>query len=788
MYTILFILMLVVSTAVTAAFLREARYDIKGEKTPYRFKKTGSLIRIAAVAAMLIGVIDGLKIVNFKAYSGAFLLFGFTASMSFILCEVNKKKKSPTIACALKVMLIASVLEVTLFNLPVYRLWTGNFKRMDFSASRFATDPAVKYREEYGDIDVTGETGVEFTLEEINQEVGNIFVDLDFGGSTRGAMIYADAMDETQTTAYRIDVASTKMVVNHEGSQFLDLELSGKVKALRFRIVPINGGTVYVNSISLNADHPMEISWLRYLLIVFLVCLVRAVISSKTLDMGIKSKKQLCHISAAGITIIACFATIWINDYKAGTSGWGQYFKQSSGDQMSQELVEAFEHGSTSLLIEPSEGLKNFDDPYDRYKRESHSLDIEWDHVFYGDKYYSYYGIAPVILLFMPYHLITGYFLSADMAAMLFAIIGIIGLTFAFTKFINKYFPKTPLGLYICSLIIIQTVSGIWFSVGRPMFYEVAIAAGFAFLTWAVYFFMSADIIGKEKPSLKYTALSSLFFAIAVLSRPTLVFYCICAACFMLAALPRASSGKKLLSGTGVKYIVCAIVPMAMLGMVQMWYNYDRFGSPFEFGIQYSLTINNFTKTQFHWQFSMIALYNYLFNPPVFTPVYPIVSTKFQFMDVGGYFFEDYGSTLNTSGLFFIALPMFAYLFSGRALKTIPDRRQRVSKMIYIGIPCVVIPFLIISSVWESGYAVRYMADFAWQSLLGAFAIIFWLYSKNNNEQTKRLIRVFMCFATVWTLFVAGVQDINQIFRFADDNWDYPEIAYEVEQFFAFWK
>ena len=95
---------------------------------------------------------------------------------------------------------------------------------------------------------------------------------------------------------------------------------------------------------------------------------------------------------------------------------------------------------------------------------------------------------------------------------------------------------------------------------------------------------------------------------------------------------------------------------------------------------------------------------------------------------------------------------------------------------------------MIIASVWESGYAVRYMADFAWQSLLGAFAVIFLLYAKNGNQQVRKLVRIFMCFSLVWTLFIAGVQDVNHLFRFTDGHWDFPEIAYDVEQFFAIWK
>ena len=774
MNTVLFISVFSAAIAVGWMFRREM---LRAEKRP----AAGKLLRAAALLLAGVGIADIAGAFSALPYHGAFALAGIVSAASFAICEVNKRRNSRLAAFAVKVMLIAAVLEVTLFNLPVYRLWMGNFTEMRFSADKFSAARGVKYRPEHDDILITGENGIEFTLEGVNCEVGTVYADIHFSEETSGAMMYIDAMDETQTSAFRVDVADAMIVEGREGSGYSQLQLSGKVSDLRIRIAPIGGGEVYLRRIALNAQPPMEISWLRFLLIVILSCFIRSVMTGKKLQQGYERQKKLCIILAACITLTACVTAVLVTDHKLGSRSWGSIMKQTEGDQMSQELVEAFEHGSTRLLEEPSEELKAFDDPYDRRLREDEGLDIKWDHVYYKGHYYSYYGIAPVILVFMPYHLLTGYFLPHEAAVLLFALIGIIGLSFAYISFISKFFPETPSGLALIGLVITQTVSGIWFSIGRPLFYETAIAAGFAFLTWAFYFIISSGVISKGRISLVRTAAASLLFGIAVLSRPTLVLYCICAAGFMIAASGRVKAGR-------IRYLTCALTPMALLGLVQMWYNYDRFGSPFEFGIQYSLTINDFTKTQFHWQLSMTALYNYLFNTPVFTPVYPIVSTRFQFMDVGGFFYEDYDSTMNTSGLFFLALPMFAYFFSGRALKEIPDRKTRFRTAALAGIPCVVIPFIIIASVWESGYAVRYMADFAWQSLFGAFAVIFWLYSKNGNTTVKKLIHMFMCFSLLWTLLVAGVQDINQMLRFTDGHWEHPEIAYDIEHFFAFWK
>ena len=136
---------------------------------------------------------------------------------------------------------------------------------------------------------------------------------------------------------------------------------------------------------------------------------------------------------------------------------------------------------------------------------------------------------------------------------------------------------------------------------------------------------------------------------------------------------------------------------------------------------------------------------------------------------------------------FCLALPLFAYIFSGRALKTVHGRKNRLSKAVYISLPCLVIPFVIVASVWESGYAARYMTDFAWQALLGALAIIFFLYPRVKDPTKKKLICGFMWFSVMWALVVAGTQEFNQMFRFDDYDRGFPEMAYEVQRLFAFW-
>ena len=797
MNTFLFIIMLILSSGTMLCFLSEVRSEIEEYKPPKIFTSLKSFARGTAVFLFFIAVSALVGLIRFGAFNDGFILLGIASAASMCLCEINRRSKTPLIGAAIKTVFIASLLEVTVFNLQTYRLVFGSYPEMNFTAEQCACGEGVEYRPDQHDIVVKGNKSAVFTFEGIDAPVSDVFIDVYYEYNSNGASISIDAMDETQTTIYRTGIGKATTVRDKWHSQFIPLELSGKVSSLKVTISPLTGGIIYLDGISFNLMIPMDVSWLRFFFITIFASFFYWAAKCKSAQKGFIQNLKLCRRAAVIITAAACVIAIYVTNMKLNGVTWSFLLKSTTGNQVSQELPEAFEKGSTHLLDEPTEDVLAFDNVYDKAYREANEINIKWDHVYRNGHYYSYYGIAPVILLFMPYHMITGYCFPDQGAVLIFALIGIIGLTFVFMEFMKKLFPKTPAGISIAALAILQTVSGVWYSIGRPQFYEVAMSAGFCFMTWAVYFLFSANIISGGKISLPRTAISSLLFAVAVLSRPTLVLYCICAAVFMILALPRAAGikrtngGKKkqqLFNSAGIRYLLCALVPMTCLGLCQMWYNYDRFGTPFEFGIQYSLTINDFTKAQFHPRLSLIALYNYLFNPPVISASYPFVSTNFQFLDTNGFFYEDRPSTLNSSGLFFLALPMFAFFFAGRALEKIPEKKKRILAMFYVGIPCIAIPVGIIASVWESGYAVRYMVDFSWQSLLGAYAIIFYVYTKQTDKTRRKLVRDFMCISLLWALLINGTQSLNQATRYGSVNMDNPNIMYETEQFFAFWK
>ncbi len=743
----------------------------------------GTLLMLAGILINIIfSIID-------SPYKKPFILMTITLVSEYILmCLYHTHGKKLFKFCA-KTFAILSVLEITIFNFPAYHIWFGDYEQKNLNVN----DCIVEIGEadidsEKNTVHVNGKNEVVLTFSEMNTKVGTIHAEIDYLKNTEHVKTVIDISDET-SREYRYDIAKTDIIKDQETSEYIPCAFSGNISKMRVKFTGYNDGDEFiVKNISINEDIPFEILYLRIAVIGILAILAYSICSLELFKAPFKEKKRFCKAVFYLTTVFCCVLAVLIINKELGRNvTMKDHLKLNYGNQITQELVDAFEKGQVSLLDKPDKIISEIDNPYDWSQRNESKGNFAWDHVYYNGKYYSYYGIAPVLLLYLPYHKITGHYCSTNLSIMLFSIIGMIFLTMAYTQFLKKWFKDTPVGIAIAGHIIIMASSGIWYSVGRNIFYEISMSSGFMFVAIGAYFLLSSNIVSEGKLSYIRTMFSSLFLALAVLCRPTLAVYCICACIYIAYGFFKKDNiviqGEEAVSRPVKKtaFLICALVPFVILGGFQMWYNYARFGSPIDFGIQYSLTINDFTHSQYHTIFVLIGILNYIFAPPAFSPEYPFITTPFSKMEANGYYFSDVG---NTSGILFLALPVFAYILSKKALDKMPDKKSRIKNLLLIGFPCVLMPIVIICSIWESGYAVRYTSDFSWQIIIGSYAILFYLYSKTKNETKKDFVRKFMAISMICSVIINGIQ----IFNFTFPEGDYPALCYELEKIVAFWK
>ena len=761
---LIFLTAILLFAVCSVIYISHFRSELKGNRKLFCHGMTAVLV--------LTGIAD--LIMNFGEFKGAFTVIGTAAAIEFMLYAYLKEKQSRTLAFMGKAVLTAVVLELTFFQFPSYRLITGNYEHTVLNLASGELENC-SYDSSTGGITVTGKNEISISYHNLDKKTGTVYINAEFPEGISGKInFFADITEETGYY-YRLKAIDSAIISNSPQSQYAMVQLAGKSGDARFRFSGISqNDSCIIKSIELNKPVPFDVMPLRIGIIIVLSTFIYACIYSAVMNCEYEKNRKFCHIASLCITFVEVCVVVMFVCSQIPEGGFLDRFRLTQGNQITEELVLAFENGQFSLLAEPSEELLAMENPYDHGSRYYGEIDCLWDHALYEGKYYSYYGIAP-LLIFIPYHLITGYFFPEDIAVMLFASVGIMLLSMVYSVIVKKWFSAISTGVYLSGLIMLLTGCGIWCCAGRPMFYEMSIAAGFVCITSAAYFLVTSGIFEKGKMCLSKLFLSSLLTGLSVMCRPTLAVYAIC---FFILCI---ADTKKQIKGNIIKYLCCALIPLCSLGLFQMYYNYARFGSVFEFGIKYSLTINDFTRTEFHLHNMLVGVYNFLFAPPAFIPDYPFVSAPFSFLGLNSFYYKDEGTI---SGLLFLVLPIFGYLYSGRALKLIPDKKSRISAAKAVGLTGIIMPVVITCSAWESGYSARYMTDFSWQVIMGAFMVLFILCTKSENINKKRTFTAVMGICAVYTLIVVGIESF--VFSFPAET--FPEQADMLDRLLAFYK
>ncbi|MBP0967441.1 MAG: hypothetical protein J5722_07395 [Oscillospiraceae bacterium] len=696
------------------------------------------------------------------------------------------EKLRPAGVFLVRALTVCVMLELFVFNFHAAHLLGGNYPRKTLSLQNAYTE---NFDAASGHNPESGRTVLEFT--DLNTPVGTLTVN---GESDRNSMVKftVDMKDETYRSSYRNGIAVLEAITGDKHSKTIPCNFSGTVYDLRISFDTAEGETVTISSVEINRPIGVRFSLTRLLLMMLLCAAVWFCRAPGRLPE--KSLKPLAGLLTACLLI---FATYMTNMYRYTIPGHSikSDLESYSGNQISQEIVDAFEAGQVTLEQTPNEDILSLQNPYDGSQRDASGAYYLWDHLLYDGKYYSYYGIAPVLVLFLPYHMLTGYYFPTVWAVWLFAVIGIIFLTKLYLAAMERFAPKnTPVSLQLIGLAMVQFSSGIYFTLYNSSFYEIAQASGFVFVTAGAYFMIASNVVGEGKIRLGRLAASAACLSMGVLCRPTLAVYCVAALLFIWAGFRKKQLAYKNMTDALRKqtpklryylpYFVCALLPFAVIGSVQVWYNWVRFGNPLDFGIQYSLTINDFTHTQFHTHFALLGIYSYLLAPPEFIERFPFFRAgTARTFDPQGYYFVATGAAL---GLLWRALPIAAYCKAGTAYRLSRDPEKRMNALLLAAV-CVVCPLIIIFSIWESGYGTRYCVDFAWQMILGALLICFLIYDR-CKENTKRHLMKVMTAAGLISLVMNFIQVRTYVDPTQLGNTEWQANALAFARLFEFWR
>jgi hypothetical protein len=266
-------------------------------------------------------------------------------------------------------------------------------------------------------------------------------------------------------------------------------------------------------------------------------------------------------------------------------------------------LTDGFMAGQLSLLVKPHPKLlqlenaieNTYDYPFDR-PPYFHDASL------YKGKYYVYFGVTPVVLLFLPFRMLGLGNLpeSAATAVFMFGSLLFSLLTLSFLR--RTEFPtirRLPFEIFM----MLALGGAIPYFLRRPAVYEVAIACGSFCVMVAIYCLVTLESNGRF--SRVRAALASLFLGLAVGARPHLLM----ASPLLLLASGRIFHRQR--RWPSVAEIAALVVPILLVGVALGWYNYARFDSWTEFGRWYQLAGE--PVRQLHFDVRRIPLFSYLY-------------------------------------------------------------------------------------------------------------------------------------------------------------------------------
>lgn len=244
-------------------------------------------------------------------------------------------------------------------------------------------------------------------------------------------------------------------------------------------------------------------------------------------------------------------------------------------------------HGRLDLDIDVDPKLLTMENPYSPEEREALGVEYAWDHAFYNGHYYMYFGVMPALLIFAPFQAIFGRSLTTYHATQIFVTIIIIGIFTFFAYLRKKYFTKMKWSVYILLSVAVSLMS-VWYSIAAPSLYCTAITAALACEIWSIFLlFRAANEHEEGKKPFWWLLGGSLLGAIAFGCRPTI-------ALANLLIVPVYYHILKKQTEKNYRFVlklIGTLLPYLIIGLFLMWYNYARFGSIFEFGQTYQLTV-----------------------------------------------------------------------------------------------------------------------------------------------------------------------------------------------------
>ena len=253
-------------------------------------------------------------------------------------------------------------------------------------------------------------------------------------------------------------------------------------------------------------------------------------------------------------------------------------------------LIDGFAKGQLSLDLTPPAALMELPDPYDPranapFHGQAYSPGRIHDLSYYQGRFYLYFSAIPAVVLFLPFHWVTGAYLSHQQACFIFCSIGFLAAAALVDSIRPHHFPAAgPVAAAVATLCV-GLVPVVPIVLQRPDVWEVPITAAYAF--WMLSLLLVWIHLRRPAPSWKTALAAGAAVGLAIGCRPN---GCLGAVILLWPLFRALRPAAGLDRAKGCAVAAAFLLPLAAIGAGVAAYNAARFGAPFDFGQTYQLT------------------------------------------------------------------------------------------------------------------------------------------------------------------------------------------------------
>ena len=678
--------------------------------------------------------------------------------------------KVPLLLCCLAV-----ALEFFVFN---FRHWESYLWRDEHVLMQeWLVGPGLRQIEPtlYEVTEAEGEETATIELLNINRELHNIHVGLKIENPStpqdEAVNIQLKVTDGANQKYFRLP--ERDILYRVPKSEYIRLQLSGPTEEVQLIINAEQGDRIRIYDVSGNVPVPFTCSAVRLAAVMLLLLAAWFLRPSSSVhrrlyvECGWKGRVLVAVILCANILAAGYVErqNLQAIDTEQNQLNTRQY----------QMLAHSLAEGKTWLMVEPDEMLKSLSNPYD-YRLRSMTLEPAgvsylWDAAYYNGRYYVYFGIVPELLFFLPYYLATGNDLSVLPVLQISGAFFMAGVFALLGAAVRRWFRKTPFTVWLLFSFLAANACGVWSFFRNPTFYNVPILCALALGVWGLWLWMKA--LEPERVSRWKMAAGSFLLALTAGCRPQLVLVSVLAVPLFWSAVREG----RLLKDRKAADAASFCLPFLLVAAGLMYYNQIRFGSVFDFGAAYNLTLQDMRQRKMEAGRTVFGYFTTLFQPPVITGVFPYfeqVSVRSQY----------YGQSIietGFGGVMAVNLILFASLAVFRLKKLVGGGSVYAFSCMMTGLALL----LAFVDFQIGGLIPRYAVDYTWLFFLAAAPVVFGSLEKvSGTKYWKTGYGIFLALSAQSAIFhfLTVFTDVYEKIEYLNPVW-----FYRAEHLIEFW-